>query len=92
MVEKGTVYENKFLKFVGELKNSEELRKKLVKEAKAASGAKATLEEELAKTKAENMELQNQLHESRDDLQTVQRNYATMCGKVMGLEKKNQCS
>ena len=54
LVEKGTVYETKFLKAIDELKKNEELRKKLVKEVKAARGAKATLEEELAKTKAEN--------------------------------------
>ena len=54
LVEKGTVYETKFLKAIDELKKSEELRKKLVKEVKAARGAKATLEEELAKTKVEN--------------------------------------
>ena len=59
LVNKGTVYETKFLKAVDELKKSEELRKNLANEAKAASGAKATLEVELAKTKVENKELHN---------------------------------
>ena len=61
LIEKGTVYETKFLKAIDELKKSEELRKKLAEEVKATSGAKVTLEEELAKIKAKNAELQNQL-------------------------------
>ena len=36
----------------------------------------------------ENMKLQTQLHGSQEDLQTVQRNYATLSGKAMGLEKQ----
>ena len=54
---------------------------------KVVSREKATLEEELTKIKAENLELKNQLQENQEDLQTVQRNYATMSGTVMGLEK-----
>ena len=60
MVDKGEVYETKLLKAIEELKKSEELRRKLGKEAKAANGAKVTLEDELAKLKAENAELQTQ--------------------------------
>ena len=88
LVEKGTVYETKFLKAIDELKKSEELRKKLAEEVKVVGGAKATLEEKLAKIKAKNTELQNQLQGNQEDLQTVQRNYTTMCGKVIGLEKE----
>ena len=83
LIEKGTVYEIKFLKAIDELKKSEELRKTLVDEVKAVGGAKATLEEELTKVKAENTELQTLLHGSQEDLQTIQCNYATVCGKVM---------
>ena len=61
MVKKGTIYKMKFLKAIDELKKSEDLMKKLVEEVKAAGGAEATLEEELAKVKAKNTELQNQL-------------------------------
>ena len=64
LVEKGAIYETKFLKAIDELKKSAKLRKKLAEEVKAACGAKATLEEELAKIKAKNAELQNQLQGS----------------------------
>ena len=37
--------------------------------------------------KAENAELQQQPQGSQNDLQTVQHNYATVCGKVIILEK-----
>ena len=59
LVEKRTVNDTKFLKAIDELKKSKELRKKLVEEAKAASRAKVSLEEELTKIKVENVELQN---------------------------------
>ena len=88
LVEKGTVYETMFLKAIDELKKSEELRKKMSKKVKATSGAKATLEKELAKIKAENVELQSQLQGNQEDLQTIQCNYANVWGKVMGLKKK----
>ena len=56
----------------------EELRKKLAEEVK----------EEATKIKAEKVEVQSQLHGSQEDIQTVQHSYATMSGKVMGLEKE----
>ena len=71
MVEKGIVYETKFLKAIDELKKSEELKKKLAKEVKVGSGAKGTLEDELTKPKTKNAEFQNQLQENQEDLQTV---------------------
>ena len=88
LVERGEVYETKFLKAIEELKKSEELRWKLGEEAKVASGAKATLENGLTKLKVENTELQSQLQGSQEDLQTVQCNYATLSGKVIGVEKQ----
>ena len=51
------------------------------------NGAKVSLEEEPMKTKAKNTELQSELQSNQEDLQTIQRNYAMMSGKVMGLEK-----
>ena len=60
----------------------------MAKEVKATNGAKADLEDELTKVKAENAKLQNQVQGSQEDLQTVQRNYAIMSGKAMGLEKE----
>ena len=60
LVENGTTFEAKFQKAIGELKKSEELRRKLVEKGKVTSGAKAALDEELAKMKAENAELQQQ--------------------------------
>ena len=59
LVEKGTVYETKFLKAIDELKKNEEPRKKLAKEVKVASRAKTTREDELSKLKNENANLQN---------------------------------
>ena len=47
-----------------------------------------TLEVELAKLKVESTELQAQLQRSQEDLQTIQHNYVTLSGKVMGLEKQ----
>ena len=88
VVEKGTIYETKFLKALDQLKKSKKLRKKLTEEVEAANEAKATLEDELAKLKTKNMELQNQLQGSQEDHQTFQLNYANVCGKVMGLEKQ----
>ena len=46
------------------------------------------LEEELTKIKVKNAELQQHLQGSQEHLQIIQRNYATMSGKVMGLEKE----
>ena len=66
----------------------EEQKRKLEKDAKATKENKASLERELAKVNAKNAELQNQLQGTQDDLQTVQINYATLSGKVMGLEKQ----
>ena len=43
---------------------------------------------ELAKAKDENTELWIQLQGSQDDLQTVERNSATLSGQVMSLEKQ----
>ena len=59
MVEKGTVYETKFLKAIDGLKKNEEPRKKLAKEVKVASRAKTTREDELSKLKNENANLQS---------------------------------
>ena len=59
LVEKGTVYETKFLKAIDELKKNEEPRKKLAKEVKVASRAKTTREDELSKLKNENANLQS---------------------------------
>ena len=85
MVEKGTVYETRFLKAIDELKKSKELKKKLAEEVKTTSRAKAILEDELTKLKTENTKLQHQLQEKQEDLQTVKCNYDTMSGKVIGL-------
>ena len=60
---------------------------RLVEEAKVASEAKVTLEEDNAKLKAEKAKFQQLLQESQDDLQTLQCIYATMSGKVIGLEE-----
>ena len=64
-------------------------------QAKVVGEAKVTLEKEntklkaeKAKLKVEKAELQQKLQESQDDLQIIQRNYATISGKVMGLEKE----
>ena len=57
LVKKGIVYETKFPKAIDQLKKSEKLRKKLDKEVKAKYMVKLSLEEELTKIKAENMEL-----------------------------------
>ena len=46
------------------------------------------MERELAKAKVENTELWTQLQEFQNDLQTVQRNYATLTGQVMSLWKQ----
>ena len=85
MVEKGTVYETRFLKAIDELKKSKELKKKLAEEVKTTSRAKAILEDELTKLKTENTKLQHQLQEKQEDLQTVKCNYDTISGKVIGL-------
>ena len=88
MVKKGDVSQSKFLKVVEELKKGEKKRRKLEEKAKAAMEDEASLENEIARAKIENTELQAQLQGTQDDLQTVQRNYATLSGKVMGLEKQ----
>ena len=49
---------------------------------------KVSVESKLAKAKAENMVLQTHLRESQNDLQIVKRNYATLSGQVMSIEKK----
>ena len=67
---------------------SKELRRKLGKEVKVISGAKAALEDELTKLKTENGKLQTQMQGSQEDLLTVQCNYTALSGKVMGLEKQ----
>ena len=46
------------------------------------------MERELTKAKAENTELWTQLQEFQNDLQTLQRNYATLSGQVMSLWKQ----
>ena len=46
------------------------------------------MESKLVEAQAENTELRTQLQESQDDLQIVQRNYATLSGQVMSLEKQ----
>ena len=83
------MYQSKFLKVVEELKKGEEQRRKLYAEGKAVREDKDSLENEPAKMKAENSKLQTQLQGSQGDLHTVQsqRNYATLSGKVMGLEQ-----
>ena len=57
LVKRGEIYETELLKVLEELKKSEKLRKNLGEEVKLASGVKVTLENELNKLKAENMEL-----------------------------------
>ena len=88
LVERGEVYEKKIPKAIEELKISKELRRKLGKEVKVISGAKAALEDELTKLKTENGKLQTQMQGSQEDLLTVQCNYTALSGKVMGLEKQ----
>ena len=65
-----------------------ELEKKLDVQVKFAKEVKVSVESKLAKAKAENMVLQTHLRESQNDLQIVKRNYATLSGQVMSIEKK----
>ena len=44
--------------------------------------------EDNAKLKTKKVKLQKQLQEQQVDLQAIQQNYATECGKVISLEKK----
>ena len=66
LVEKGTIYETKFLKAIDRLKKCKKLRKKLAEEVKAKSRAKATLEDNLSKIKNDNMKLQSKLKENQE--------------------------
>ena len=67
LVEKGDVYQFKFLKAVEELKKGQELKKRLEEEAKATKEDKASMESELTKAKVENTKLQTQLQGTQDD-------------------------
>ena len=57
LVEKGDVYQSKFLKGIEELKKGEEQRRKLEEEINATREDKASLEGELARVKTKNTEL-----------------------------------